>query len=336
MKSLCVPNRGGILWFVLGWILLCLAVLVARIATGSKGWVGAALIGGLAAAVFTYALYGAIRSIDLGDEIVVRYCRRERVVPWSEAAFVIFDRTETRFRTGIPFVTIPTENHTMTLHFHDGATLKADIEPRFIPCINEVLKCRMAPDRERERSFREARAATERKWNRLLWVAIGLICLLEGIWFVATMRERVFDGSSSTGWPTAPATILQAGVVPRESTDRNGRKETSYFPAVEYTYRVGGKLYTGRRIGFWDLGSSEPDTWQELVDRFRFSQPPTIRYKPSDPSVCVVIAGADELDVMITTGAGFAAVGGLAFALVNLVKLVNESSEMKTKRSIHA
>jgi len=336
MKSLCVPNRGGTLWLVLSWILLCVAVLVATVATGSQGWVGAALIGGLAAAVFTYALYGAIWSIDLGDEIVVRYCRRERVIPWSEAAFVIFDRTETRFRTGIPFVTIPTENHTMTMHFHDGGTLKADIEPRFIPCINEVLERRMTPDRERERSFRGAKAAAAWREYRRWCVAVGLFFLIAGTWFVASMRERVFDAYSSTGWPTATATIVHADVVPKESTDPKGRKETNYFPVVEYTYRVDGKLYTGRRIRFSELGSSDPATWRERVNRFRFSQRRTIRYKPSDPSVCVVIAGADELDLMIATGAAFAAVGGLAFALVNLVKLVKETSEMKTKRSIHA
>jgi Protein of unknown function (DUF3592) len=323
MEPLRVPNRGGSLWFVLGGILLCLFVVVAKVAHGSEGWVGLALIGALAMAVFAYALYGAKRSIDLGDEIVVRYFRRERVIPWSEVTFVNFDRTEADFGTGIPFVRIPTENHTMTLRLQDGGTLKADIEPRLIPYITEVLELRMTPDRERERNRREAEAATEWKRSRWSHVAMGLFFLIGGTWSVASMRERVFEASSSTGWPTAPATITQAHVVPKESTDRKGRKQTNYFPAVEYTYFVDGKSYTGTQFRFWALGSSNPDKWQELVSRFQTSQPPTIRYKPSDPSVSVVVAGADDFDVLFATGCGIAAIGGLAFAIINLVQLLD-------------
>lgn len=334
MESLRVPNRGGSLWFVLGGILLCSSVVVAKVAHGNGGWVGLALLGGPAMAVFAYALYGAKRSIDFGDDIVVRYFRRERVIPWSEVTFVTFDRTEANFRTGIPFVRIPTENHTMTLRIQDGGTLKADIEPRLIPSIKEVLERRMTPDRERERNRREAEAESEWKWSRWFRVAMGLFILIGGTWFFASMRERVFEASSSTRWPTAPATIAQAHVVPRESTDREGRKHTHYFPVVEYTYVVNGKSYTGTRFRFWTLGSSDPDEWQEMVGRFQTSQPPTIRYKSSDPSVSVVFPGADDFDVLFATGCGIAAIGGLAFAIINLVQLLRETSEWPGKVSL--
>ncbi len=327
MESLRVPNRGGSLWFVLGGILLCLSVVVAKVAHGNGGWVGLALIGALAMAVFAYALYGAKRSIDFGDEIVVRYFRRERVIPWSEVTFVNFDRTEADFRTGIPFVRIPTENHTMTLRLQDGGTLNADIEPRLIPSIKEALERRMTPDRERERNRREAEAASEWRWSRWFRVAMGLFFLIGGIWFVASMRERVFEASSSTGWPTAPATITQAHVVPRGSTDRKGRKQTNYFPVVEYTYLVDGNSYAGTHFRFSALGSSDPDEWREMVGRFQTAQPPMIRYKPSDPSVSVVVPGADDFDVLFATGCGIAAIGGLAFAIINLVQLLRENSE---------
>lgn len=327
MESLRVPNRGGSLWFVLGGVLLCLSAVVAKLAHASGGWVGPALIGALAMAAFAYALYGTKRSIDFGDEIVVRYFRRDRVIPWSEVSFVNFDRTEADFRTGIPFVRIPTENHTMTLCLRDGGTLYADIEPRLMPSIKEVLERRMTPDRERERGRREADAASEWRWSRRFRVATGLLFLIGGTWFVASMRERVFEASSSTGWPTAPAAITQAHVVPRESTDRKGRKHTHYFPVVEYTYRVGGKSYTGKRFRFWALGSSDPDEWREKIGRFQTAQPPTIRYKPSDPSVSVVVPGADDFDVLFATGSGIAAIGGLAFAIINLVQLLRETSE---------
>jgi hypothetical protein len=327
MESLRVPNRGGNLWFVLGGILLCLFVVVAKVAHGNGGWVGLALIGALAMAVFAYALYGAKRSIDFGDEIVVRYFRRERVIPWSEVTFVTFDRTETDLRTGIPFVTVPTENHTMTLRLQDGGTLKADIEPQLIPSIKEVLERKMTPDRERERNRREAEAASEGKWFRWYRVAMGLFFLIGGTWFVASMRERVFEATSSTGWSTAPATVTRADVVPRESTDRRGRRRTNYFPVVEYTYLVDGKSYTGTRFRFSALGSSKPDEWREMVDRFQAARPPTIRYKPSDPSVSVAVPGADGLDVLVTTGGGIAAIGGLAFATINLVQLLRGTSE---------
>src|SRR5438309_10091872 len=135
MESLRVPNRGGSLWFVLGGILLCLSALVATVAHGNGGWVGLVLIDVLAMAVFAYALYGAKRSIDFGDAIVVHYFRRERVIPWSEVTFVNFQRTEASFGTGIPFVRIPTENHTMTPRLQDGGALKANIAPRLIPSI---------------------------------------------------------------------------------------------------------------------------------------------------------------------------------------------------------
>lgn len=327
MESLRVPNRGGSLWFLLGAVLLGLSAVVAMVAHGNGGWVGSAAVGVMAVAAFAHALYGAKRSIDLGDDVVVRYFRRERVIPWSEVTFVNFDRTETEHRTGIPFVTIPTENHTMTLRLRDGGALKADIEPRLIPYIKKVLELRMMPDREREQNRRETEALSEWEWSRWYRVAMGLVFLIGGSWFAASMHERVFEAFSSTGWPTAEATITQSQVVARESTDRKGRKRTNYFPVVEYTYQVDGKSYRGTRFRFWDLGSSDADEWREKVGRFQSAQPPTIRYKPSDPSSSVVDPGADDFDVLFTTGCSIAAIGGLAFAIFNLVQLYKARRE---------
>lgn len=208
-----------------------------------------------------------------------------------------------------------------------GSLSKADIEPQSIPDIKGVLERRMTPDRVRERNRRQAEATSEWKSSRWFRVAMGLFFLIGGTWFVVLMRERVFEASSSTRWPTAPATITQAQVVPKESTDRKGRSHTDYFPVVEYTYLVDGNSYAGTRFRFLALGSRNPDKWQEMVSRFQTARPPTIRYKSSDPSVSVVVPGADAFDVLFATGCGVAAIGGLAFAIINLVQLLRKTSE---------
>ena len=124
MSSVRVPNRGGSLWFLLSGILILIAVIAIVFGQGNARWVAPAVIGALASAALTYALYGAKRHIDLGDQIVVRYFLRERVILWSEVAFVELDREEMRTKTGIPFVSISTENHTLTLRLREGGAEK--------------------------------------------------------------------------------------------------------------------------------------------------------------------------------------------------------------------
>jgi hypothetical protein len=64
-----------------------------------------------------------------------------------------------------------------------------------------------------------------------------------------------------------------------------------------------------------------------MVADFQTSRPPTIRYKPSDPSVSVVVPGPDGLDVLFVIGGIVAAIGGLIFAITNLVQLLRTNSE---------
>jgi hypothetical protein len=190
-----------------------------------------------------------------------------------------------------------------------------------------VLQQKTTPNREPERSRRVAGAATAWKRDRWFSVAMGVFFLIGGIWSVASMRERAFEAYSSIGWPTAPATITQAQVVPRETVDRKGRRQTNYFPIVEYTYVVDGQSYRGTRFRFWPGGTSNPDQWQRMVAEFQTSRPPTVRYKPSDPSVSVVVPGPDGLDVLFAAGGVIAAIGGLLFAITDLVQLLRTNSE---------
>jgi hypothetical protein len=116
-------------------------------------------------------------------------------------------------------------------------------------------------------------------------------------------------------------------VVPRETTDRKGRRRTDYYPVVEYTYVVDGQSYKGTRFRFWPWGTSNPDQWQRMVADFQTARPPTVRYKPSEPSVSVVVPGPDGLDVLLVLGGVIAAIGGLIFAITNLVQLLRTNSE---------
>ena len=78
MESLRVPNRGGSLWFVLGGILLCLSVVVAKVAHGNEGWAGLALIDVLAVAVFPAQSRFSMRS--------GRYLPLSLVLEWPYSA----------------------------------------------------------------------------------------------------------------------------------------------------------------------------------------------------------------------------------------------------------
>jgi hypothetical protein len=321
MRTVRVTNRGGSLWFLLGGILVLLAAITAVFAQGNARWVAPAVIGGLAAAAFAYALYGAKRHIDLGDQIVVRYFLRERVIPWGEVTFVELDREQMRIKTGIPFVSIPTENHTLTLRLRDGSAVTADVAPSKFPAIAEVVQRRANFDVEHERTRREAAAASERKSDRWLKIAGGLFFLVGGIWTAVSMREEVVDGVASAGWPTAPATITRADVgSKRASSGRRGRDTTHYFPVVEYSYTVHGQSYTGARYRFSPETSTDRDDAQRLLAQLQSADPVLVRYKPADPSTSVLVPGIGAWWYVLFGGAILAAVGGLVFAAIHLLR----------------
>ena len=321
MPVLRVPNRRGSLWFLLGGLLVILAVIGVVFQLGGQGSWLPAVIGGLGICAVAYGLYGVKRHVEFGDQIVVRYWFRERVIPWSVVTFVHFDRTRGTIRMGLPLMDIPTENHSLTIRLTDGGTVTANIHPSLIAAVAEVVKRRARLDFHRERERRLAETVSVVRWDRGISVVFGLIVSAGGAWFAVSMRAELIDGTSSVHWPTVRANLAGSQVGYEVSTDRLARRRhetTYYFPIVEYRYTVDSRSYTGTRFRFSPVRSTDRGPVEQMLACVRDAQTVWVHYKPGDPALSVLVPGIDAHRYVLVGVAFIAAFGGLIYAVVNL------------------
>lgn len=320
MNDLRVKIRGAALWFALGGLLGFMAVIAGVFARGSYAWVGPAILGLLAAAPVAWGLCGAKRFIEFGDAIVIHYFLKQRRIPWNEVSFVSFDRTEGALRTGVPFVSIPTENHIMTIRLRDGRTLGADVEPDQIAPIQQVVNQRASLDVEGEQRRVEAEMVSDHKFNLILHAVMGFVFSAMGIYFAYSMFGEIKDGTDSANWPEAPGTIVSSSYTSETTSGRRGRTKVIYKPALRYTFEVEGKEYASERMQFSPINSEDPQEIQALVNQLPRDTAVKVRYKPSDPSIAVLIPGIGTeryvfFAVLIVVG-----IGALVYAIINLFR----------------
>ena len=114
--------------------------------------------------------------------------------------------------------------------------------------------------------------------------------------FAAGVRDMV-RGRRSRGWPTAPGEILHSEL--RSWWGRCGR---TYKAWVTYTYRVGGRLYSGDRIihggftyTFWGRGVASA-----IVAKYPTGSSVQVRYDPASPNKSVFEPGVERRTVIET------------------------------------
>ena len=95
---------------------------------------------------------------------------------------------------------------------------------------------------------------------------------------------------ASTGWPTAPGTVV-ASSVERQESRRNRKTSVTYHAGIRYEFQVGGATFNGNRVAYGDYGSSSVSHARGIVDRYPMGRSVTVHYKPGSPEECLLEPG---------------------------------------------
>jgi hypothetical protein len=102
----------------------------------------------------------------------------------------------------------------------------------------------------------------------------------------------IFHQTASTWFKAAPAHIVKS-----EMTSHSNSDGTTHGVAFEYTYSVGGAIYTGNRFTF-DKSSSSDRAWaRQAVADFPAGSERVCYYDPRDPSRAVLSPGLHGSDI---------------------------------------
>ena len=118
--------------------------------------------------------------------------------------------------------------------------------------------------------------------------------------------------SAARGWPVAPGQIVERGVGP--STTSGASRPGRYFePRVTYRYTVGGKPYSGHRIG---LGTAAYDEDQARRVADDLPERVDVHYNPADPADAVLQPSSIGAAIAVLIGGALAALiaGGVLIA----------------------
>jgi hypothetical protein len=107
-------------------------------------------------------------------------------------------------------------------------------------------------------------------------VCFGLAVLL---FFRASLRSS----RQAAGWPVARGTVTESAVESVEETD-DGTTRTTWVPAVEYRYRVGGVEYFSRQIKLGVAVSAGKGYAEKVAARYPRGSTVDVHYDPANPS----------------------------------------------------
>lgn len=148
-----------------------------------------------------------------------------------------------------------------------------------------------------------------------------LICSIAPI-LVALRVRRYKKALAKASYPSVPGTISKnvLDVKEHESTDSDNRREVSYeyIPRVEYSFSVGGKTYTGRRINVLDSKSSSLESEAlKVLAAYPLNATVNVYYNPEEPEDAFL--ENDPGKRMIDWGTWFAAIILLVIGIAMMV-----------------
>jgi hypothetical protein len=112
----------------------------------------------------------------------------------------------------------------------------------------------------------------------------GLVvfALCFGLAVLLFFRASLRSSRQAAGWPIVRGTVTESGVEPVEETD-DGTTRTTWLPAVEYRYRVGGVEYFSRQIKLGVAVSAGKGYAEKVAARYPRGSEVDVRYDPADP-----------------------------------------------------
>lgn len=117
--------------------------------------------------------------------------------------------------------------------------------------------------------------------------------ILFGLGFRQYQNARV-----SKSWPIVPGVVVVSELYEYDSDDT-----TVYDADVRYQYTVNDFSYTGDKVMFGGVGSSNPTSAIEIVNRYPVGQAVEVYYDPADPGTAVLEKGVHE-SVWLPIGIG--------------------------------
>lgn len=152
---------------------------------------------------------------------------------------------------------------------------------------------------------------------------------LGGFLIAFSVRNRR-KAEASQNWLSVPGRIVSAEV--KQGTSRETKRDITgeerevtsyyYYPAVEYTYEVGGQTYTGKRLAFGGIvGHSDPAKAAAALAPYQPGSTVTVYYDPQNPAEAVLERKAGGYTWGLVVGA-ICLLLGACIACVLLVGIV--------------
>jgi hypothetical protein len=140
-------------------------------------------------------------------------------------------------------------------------------------------------------------------FGMLLFLALGGVLILQAF----RSQRRVWESAS---WSVTPGVITVSRVTSHTQYDTQDRVGYRYVPDVQYTYTIKGQTYTGDRVSFAILGTSQAHA-NAIVDRFMPGAEVSVHYNPRNPreAVLEVTQSGARFGFLLTSGILLALVG---------------------------
>ena len=153
---------------------------------------------------------------------------------------------------------------------------------------------------------------------------IAVLLIVAGATTVAWGMMNLIDSYNSQNWPVATGTVLDSKVT--RHIVRRGRfsRRVVYRPEIAYSYRVANHEYHGDRLAFNESDYASADDAHAIADQYRPDDQLSVRYKPSDPSCCVITPGVTNGSLVIP---------GIGIALLMVGILLGVGSGLGRRRS---
>lgn len=131
-----------------------------------------------------------------------------------------------------------------------------------------------------------------------------------GVFLIYRTQQGKKKAQLSQSWPATQGQITDSHVSRSVDTDSEGATSTMYSARVEYSYQVGGQVYSGHNIGFGFTPSySNQSKAQVTAARYSVGSTVTVYYDPSNPSEAVLERQASGSNASMILGIIFIVIG---------------------------
>lgn len=119
-----------------------------------------------------------------------------------------------------------------------------------------------------------------------------LLFVIAGTFAAYLGSKEIRLAHESSDWPRAEGKIIESDVErERGRKQTSSTRRTTYHARIYYEFKVDGAFYSGDRVAFGDLGSSDPSHARSIVNKYPKGKKIEVSYMPDDPTVCVIETG---------------------------------------------